>query len=159
MSHNHPCSSSWMVCDPWSRRLSSKEKENLKPVILHSQSTYEVAESIKERIGEQVTAADIKAIKTKLSTEEITKHKGPPVFHEKERYRLIRAMKWVDEVVEDAPYFTYVKTLEKYSCDFCVHGGVYIMPVTSTLLLYLTNSLVCIRGYVIGIRPRRIKMI
>ncbi|CAH8639890.1 unnamed protein product [Schistosoma rodhaini] len=56
------------------------------------------------------------------SDKEITKHKGPPVFHEKERYRLIRAMKWVDEVVEDAPYFTYVKTLEKYSCDFCVHG-------------------------------------
>ncbi|CAH8540429.1 unnamed protein product [Schistosoma turkestanicum] len=56
------------------------------------------------------------------SDKEITKHKGPPVFHEQERYRLIRAMKWVDEVVEDAPYFTYVKTLEKYSCDFCVHG-------------------------------------
>ncbi|CAH8607417.1 unnamed protein product [Schistosoma margrebowiei] len=56
------------------------------------------------------------------SDKEITKHKGPPVFYEKERYRLIRAMKWVDEVVEDAPYFTYVKTLEKYSCDFCVHG-------------------------------------
>ncbi|TNN21133.1 Ethanolamine-phosphate cytidylyltransferase isoform 1 [Schistosoma japonicum] len=56
------------------------------------------------------------------SDKEITKHKGPPVFHEQERYRLIRAMKWVDEVVEDAPYFTYIKTLEKYSCDFCVHG-------------------------------------
>lgn len=30
--------------------------------------------------------------------EEITKHKGPPVFNEQERYRLIRAIKWVDEV-------------------------------------------------------------
>ncbi|CAH8818858.1 unnamed protein product [Schistosoma curassoni] len=56
------------------------------------------------------------------SDKEITKHKGPPVLHEQERYRLIRAMKRVDEVVEDAPYFTYVKTLEKYSCEFCVHG-------------------------------------
>nr|CAH8863728.1 unnamed protein product [Trichobilharzia regenti] len=56
------------------------------------------------------------------SDKEITKHKGPPVFHEQERYRLIKAMKWVDEVVEDAPYFTYLETLDKYSCDFCVHG-------------------------------------
>ncbi|CAH8459440.1 unnamed protein product [Schistosoma bovis] len=51
MSHNHPCTSSWMVCDPLSRRLSSEEKENLKPVILHCQSTDEVIESIKERTG------------------------------------------------------------------------------------------------------------
>ncbi|CAH8531035.1 unnamed protein product [Schistosoma curassoni] len=38
MLHNHPCSSSWMVCDPLTRRLSSEEKENLKPVILHCES-------------------------------------------------------------------------------------------------------------------------
>lgn len=29
---------------------------------------------------------------------EITKHKGPPVFNEQERYRMVRAIKWVDEV-------------------------------------------------------------
>ncbi|CAH8483167.1 hypothetical protein MS3_00001970 [Schistosoma haematobium] len=50
MLHNHPCSSSWMVCDPWTRRLSSEEKENLKPVILHCESADEVIESIKERM-------------------------------------------------------------------------------------------------------------
>ncbi|CAH8583710.1 unnamed protein product [Schistosoma margrebowiei] len=43
--HNHPCSSSWMVCDPWTRRLSSEEKENSKPVILHCESADEVIES------------------------------------------------------------------------------------------------------------------
>ncbi|VDO97879.1 unnamed protein product [Schistosoma curassoni] len=51
MSNNHPCSSSWMVCDPWSRGLSSEENENLKPVILHCQSADEFMESIKERTG------------------------------------------------------------------------------------------------------------
>ena len=30
--------------------------------------------------------------------EEITMHKGPPVFCEEERYRMVRAIKWVDEV-------------------------------------------------------------
>ncbi|CAH8535678.1 unnamed protein product [Schistosoma intercalatum] len=68
MYHNHPCTSSWMVCDPLSRRLSSEEKENLKPVILHCQSTDEVFESIKERTSKQVTAADVKNMKAELST-------------------------------------------------------------------------------------------
>ncbi|KAH9584443.1 hypothetical protein MS3_00006044 [Schistosoma haematobium] len=66
MFHNHPCSSSWMVCDPLSRRLSSEEKENLKPVIMHCESADEVIESIKDRTGKQV--ADVKAMKGELST-------------------------------------------------------------------------------------------
>ncbi|XP_045214109.2 ethanolamine-phosphate cytidylyltransferase-like isoform X2 [Mercenaria mercenaria] len=56
------------------------------------------------------------------SDEEIMKHKGPPVFNEKERYRMVRAIKWVDEVIEDAPYVTTVETLDEYNIDFCVHG-------------------------------------
>ena len=45
--------------------------------------------------------------------EEITKHKGPPVFNQEERYRMVRAIKWVDEVVEAAPYVTTLETLDK----------------------------------------------
>lgn len=54
--------------------------------------------------------------------EEITLHKGPPVFTQEERYKMVRAIKWVDEVVEAAPYVTTLETLDKYNCDFCVHG-------------------------------------
>ncbi|XP_025783448.1 ethanolamine-phosphate cytidylyltransferase [Puma concolor] len=54
--------------------------------------------------------------------EEISKHKGPPVFTQEERYKMVRAIKWVDEVVPAAPYVTTLETLDKYSCDFCVHG-------------------------------------
>ena len=54
--------------------------------------------------------------------EEITLHKGPPVFTAEERYKMVRAIKWVDQVVEGAPYVTTLETLDKYSCDFCVHG-------------------------------------
>ena len=39
------------------------------------------------------------------------------------RYKMVRAIKWVDEVVEAAPYVTTLETLDKYGCDFCVHGG------------------------------------
>lgn len=56
------------------------------------------------------------------SDEEICKHKGPPVYNEQERYKMVRAIKWVDEVVENAPYVTTIETLDKYNCDFCVHG-------------------------------------
>ncbi|RXN29565.1 ethanolamine-phosphate cytidylyltransferase-like protein [Labeo rohita] len=54
--------------------------------------------------------------------EEISKHKGPPVFTQAERYKMVRAIKWVDEIVEGAPYVTTLETLDKYCCDFCVHG-------------------------------------
>ncbi|OTF75460.1 ethanolamine-phosphate cytidylyltransferase-like protein, partial [Euroglyphus maynei] len=57
------------------------------------------------------------------SDEEIIRHKGPPVFNEQERYKMIRAIKWVDEIVENAPYITSLETLDKYNCDFCVHGN------------------------------------
>ena len=30
--------------------------------------------------------------------DEITKHKGPPVFNQEERYKMVRSIKWVDEV-------------------------------------------------------------
>ncbi|XP_030645690.1 ethanolamine-phosphate cytidylyltransferase isoform X2 [Chanos chanos] len=54
--------------------------------------------------------------------EEISKHKGPPVFTQAERYKMVRAIKWVDEIVEGAPYVTTLETLDKYNCNFCVHG-------------------------------------
>lgn len=57
--------------------------------------------------------------------EEISKHKGPPVFTQEERYKMVKAIKWVDEIVPGAPYVTTLETLDKYSCDFCVHGSEY----------------------------------
>lgn len=36
---------------------------------------------------------------------------------------MVRAIKWVDEMVEGVPYITTIETLDKYNCDFCVHGG------------------------------------
>ncbi|GAA6097572.1 ethanolamine-phosphate cytidylyltransferase-like [Tachysurus ichikawai] len=35
---------------------------------------------------------------------------------------MVRAIKWVDDIVESAPYVTTLETLDKYNCDFCVHG-------------------------------------
>lgn len=57
------------------------------------------------------------------SDEEITRHKGPPVFTEHERVTLVKGIRWVDEVVPGAPYTTSIATLDKYNIDFCVHGN------------------------------------
>jgi len=57
------------------------------------------------------------------SDADITAAKGPPLMHEDDRYFCARACRWVDEVVEAAPYVTYLETLEEYDCDFCVHGS------------------------------------
>jgi ethanolamine-phosphate cytidylyltransferase len=54
---------------------------------------------------------------------EITKNKGPPVFSQEERYKMVRAIKWVDEVIEAALNVTTVEELDEFSCDFCVHGN------------------------------------
>jgi cytidyltransferase-like protein len=56
------------------------------------------------------------------SDEAILKNKGPTVMKEQERYKAVRACKWVDEVVEDAPYVTKLEWMDKYGADFCVHG-------------------------------------
>ncbi|XP_066922950.1 ethanolamine-phosphate cytidylyltransferase-like isoform X2 [Clytia hemisphaerica] len=54
--------------------------------------------------------------------EEIRQNKGPPVFNQEERYKMVKGIKWVDEVAEGAPYVTSLETLDKHNCDFCVHG-------------------------------------
>ncbi|KAJ3170665.1 Ethanolamine-phosphate cytidylyltransferase [Geranomyces variabilis] len=56
------------------------------------------------------------------SDAEITHHKGPTVMTEQERYAAVAACKWVDLVVPDAPYLTSLEVMDKYDCDFCVHG-------------------------------------
>ena len=52
---------------------------------------------------------------------------GPPVFSQEERYRMVRAIKWVDEVVEGAPYVTTLETLDKYAAAGLYTKSVYIL--------------------------------
>lgn len=45
------------------------------------------------------------------------------------RSKMVRAIKWVDEVVEGAPYVTNLETLDQHNCDFCVHGGKHFILI------------------------------
>lgn len=72
--------------------------------------------------------------------EEITKHKGPPVFTQEERYKMVRGIKWVDEVVEGAPYVTTLETLDKHDCDFCCHGDDITMTADGVDTYHLVKT-------------------
>ena len=53
---------------------------------------------------------------------------------------MVRAIKWVDEVVEGAPYMTTLETLEKYDCDFCVHGDDITLSADGVDCYHLVKS-------------------
>ena len=43
-------------------------------------------------------------------------------MEEQERYESVRACKWVDEVVENAPYTTSLEMIKKYNVSWVIHG-------------------------------------
>ncbi|WIA11990.1 hypothetical protein OEZ85_012071 [Tetradesmus obliquus] len=57
---------------------------------------------------------------------EILRCKGPPVLNERERYLLVDAVKWVDEVLQDVPYDLSPQFVEelftKHKIDYIIHG-------------------------------------
>eukprot|EP00252_Welwitschia_mirabilis_P017812 TRINITY_DN395_c0_g2_i1.p1 TRINITY_DN395_c0_g2~~TRINITY_DN395_c0_g2_i1.p1 ORF type:complete len:436 (-),score=76.89 TRINITY_DN395_c0_g2_i1:389-1696(-) len=61
-----------------------------------------------------------------VSDEEIIANKGPPVLSLEERLLMVKGIKWVDEVIEEAPYAineNFMKKLfEEYNIDYIIHG-------------------------------------
>eukprot|EP00216_Chloropicon_sp_CCMP2111_P006440 CAMPEP_0198239238 /NCGR_PEP_ID=MMETSP1446-20131203/4699_1 /TAXON_ID=1461542 ORGANISM="Unidentified sp, Strain CCMP2111" /NCGR_SAMPLE_ID=MMETSP1446 /ASSEMBLY_ACC=CAM_ASM_001112 /LENGTH=483 /DNA_ID=CAMNT_0043921793 /DNA_START=45 /DNA_END=1496 /DNA_ORIENTATION=+ len=60
------------------------------------------------------------------SDRDIMANKGPPVFNETERYKMVECVKWVDEIIPNCPYEIteeFMKKLfTKYKVDYIVHG-------------------------------------
>ncbi|ESW32220.1 hypothetical protein PHAVU_002G303400 [Phaseolus vulgaris] len=61
-----------------------------------------------------------------VSDEEIAATKGPPVLSMSERLVLVSGLKWVDEVITDAPYAITEQFLNRlfheYKIDYVIHG-------------------------------------
>ena len=53
---------------------------------------------------------------------------------------MVRSIKWVDEVVEGAPYVTTLETLDKYDCQFCVHGDDITTTVDGTDCYHIVKT-------------------
>lgn len=61
-----------------------------------------------------------------VSDDEIIRNKGPPVTPLNERMIMVGAVKWVDEVIPDAPYAITEEFMHKlfneYNIDYIIHG-------------------------------------
>ena len=57
-----------------------------------------------------------------VSDEETIRVKGPTVMNLAERCEIMRACKWVDEVIEGTTYDVTLQNLIDYNCDFYAHG-------------------------------------
>lgn len=53
---------------------------------------------------------------------DIQHNKGSPVMNSQERYEHTRANRWCSEVVEAAPYVTDPDWMDRYQCQYVVHG-------------------------------------
>jgi len=57
-----------------------------------------------------------------IADDEIRRCKGPPVMNQEERAAMIRACRWVDEVIVGVEYYVNCSILERVRCDFVAHG-------------------------------------
>nr|XP_043627652.1 ethanolamine-phosphate cytidylyltransferase-like [Erigeron canadensis] len=61
-----------------------------------------------------------------VSDEEIVTNKGPPVLSMEERLALVSGLKWVDEVIADAPYAITEEFMNRlfneHKIDYIIHG-------------------------------------
>ncbi|GAA5930788.1 choline-phosphate cytidylyltransferase [Sporobolomyces koalae] len=51
----------------------------------------------------------------------VREHKAQPVMHSEERYESLRHLRWVDEVVEDAPWTVDQDFIDKWQIDYVAH--------------------------------------
>jgi ethanolamine-phosphate cytidylyltransferase len=56
------------------------------------------------------------------SDEEIERNKAKPIMKEAERYALLKHIKWIDEIIYDAPYTPTLEFTNKHKIDFVIHG-------------------------------------
>jgi ethanolamine-phosphate cytidylyltransferase len=56
------------------------------------------------------------------SDADILKTKGPTVLNIDERMKVMTSCKWVGECIADTPYYVDEGLLEKFKCDFYLHG-------------------------------------
>nr|CAH8850907.1 unnamed protein product [Trichobilharzia regenti] len=67
MVHNHPCSRVYMQNDPWYRRLTVEEKENIEPLLQQSHSSDEIIMHVKEKYNKDITRIDVKNMKAAVN--------------------------------------------------------------------------------------------
>ena len=56
------------------------------------------------------------------SDADLLKTKGPTIMNNRERNEIMRHCKFVDEVIEETPYYPSLQFLDDINCQFYAHG-------------------------------------
>ncbi|ESW12009.1 hypothetical protein PHAVU_008G077100 [Phaseolus vulgaris] len=101
-------------------------KRNKKPVRVYMDGCFDMMHYGHCNALRQARALGDQLIVGVVSDAEIIANKGPPVTPLHERLMMVNAVKWVDEVIPEAPYAIteeFMKKLfDEYKIDYIIHG-------------------------------------
>ncbi|KAJ1267803.1 hypothetical protein BS78_07G086100 [Paspalum vaginatum] len=103
-----------------------KKRERKRPVRVYMDGCFDLMHYGHANALRQAKLLGDQLVVGVVSDEEIVANKGPPVLSMEERLTLVSGLKWVDEVIPNAPYEIteeFMNTLfNKYSIDYIIHG-------------------------------------
>lgn len=109
----------------WSLSLN-KNKKKKKPIRVYMDGCFDMMHYGHCNALRQARALGDQLVVGVVSDAEIIANKGPPVTPLHERMIMVNAVKWVDEVISDAPYAIteeFMKRLfDEYNIDYIIHG-------------------------------------
>ncbi|XP_027339476.1 ethanolamine-phosphate cytidylyltransferase isoform X2 [Abrus precatorius] len=101
-------------------------RRNKKPIRVYMDGCFDMMHYGHCNALRQARALGDQLIVGVVSDSEITANKGPPVTPLHERLIMVNAVKWVDEVIPEAPYAIteeFMKKLfDEYKIDYIIHG-------------------------------------
>lgn len=103
-----------------------RKKKKKKPIRVYMDGCFDMMHYGHCNALRQARALGDQLVVGVVSDAEITANKGPPVTPLHERMTMVQAVKWVDEVIPDAPYAIteeFMKKLfDEYNIDYIIHG-------------------------------------
>ncbi|XP_063716690.1 ethanolamine-phosphate cytidylyltransferase-like isoform X2 [Symsagittifera roscoffensis] len=104
------------ICTSWSSKVESHERLLLDGCFDLFHLGHANALRQAKQLGGYLVAAT-------HSDHEIRRCKeGEPIYSQSERVKILRAVKWVDQIIQNAPYSLTVADLKKFRVDYSVHG-------------------------------------
>ncbi|XP_011006224.1 PREDICTED: ethanolamine-phosphate cytidylyltransferase-like isoform X2 [Populus euphratica] len=108
----------------WSLSLNNNKKK--KPIRVYMDGCFDMMHYGHCHALRQARALGDQLVVGVVSVDEIIANKGPPVTPVHVRMIMVHAVKWVDEVISDAPYAItedFMKKLfDEYNIDYIIHG-------------------------------------